>query len=86
MIVQAKTLLSQSMNIETSEAETISDLKRKIAMKARSNNDNMMLMYASKKLDDNRTLKDYKIQNGSMVFIFLNMHNWDRLVQERKLH
>lgn len=51
----------------TDKRNTVRDLKGMIHSRTGTNIDNMRLIYDGKQLEDKKTLKEYKIEEGSSI-------------------
>ena len=66
-----KTLSGKTITLELDKNETIFDIKEKINEKEGIPLDKLILTWAGKRLDDNRTILDYEIRSESTIFISL---------------
>ena len=67
MIVLIKTWQGKIITLEVEPTDTIETIKSKIQEKEGTPLDIMILYYNNRRLEDNRTLSDYNIQNESKI-------------------
>ena len=68
MIIFVSTLNGKKLTLEVEPTDTIETIKKKIQDKEGIPFDQIILIYNTKNLEDNRSLCDYNIQNGETIF------------------
>ena len=68
-----KTLTGKSYKVNASDFKTIADLKQNISEKIGFSVDQQRLIFGGNQLEDDRTLNDYNIKNGSVVHVVLRI-------------
>lgn len=63
-----KTLMGVSNPYEVSNLETIASLKQKVAQVEGGTADKIRLIFAGKQLEDDKTIKSYKIQKDNVLY------------------
>ncbi len=67
-----KTLPSQTIGLDVDPSETIYNIKTKIQGQEGIHPDEQHLMFAWRQLEDGRTLADYNIEYGSILYLFMS--------------
>ena len=73
MVVFIKTLTGKTTKIEAESSNTISDLKSKFEEKEGVPPDMQRLILVGKQLEDNKTLDDYAIKDGTVLHLVLRL-------------
>ena len=71
MFVEIKTVSGRIICMEMYEYDTIYYIKYKLQMKEGYHPNNQRLLFQNNVLEDDKTLKDYKIKEGSMLTLFI---------------
>ena len=67
--IGVKTLTGKQINVQVHVADTIETLKFIFQMKEGTPRDQQRMIFEGKQLEDGRTISDYNIQNGDVVFM-----------------
>ena len=73
MQIFVKTLSGRTITVETDANDSIEELKRKIEAKEGIPARDQRIIYAGKSLDEQNTVGDYSIQNGSNLYLVLRL-------------
>ena len=68
-----KSLVGKKFLILYEDSDTIEDIKLKIQENNIMPIDEQRLVFSGKQLEDNRTISDYKIQNGNELYLVLRL-------------
>jgi ubiquitin len=71
MQIFVKTLTGKTTTVEVEAGDTIESVKAKIEDEMDVRQDRQRLLHAGKQLEDDRTLSDYNIREGSTLHLVL---------------
>eukprot|EP00747_Dinoflagellata_sp_TGD_P182182 gnl/TRDRNA2_/TRDRNA2_36305_c0_seq1.p1 gnl/TRDRNA2_/TRDRNA2_36305_c0~~gnl/TRDRNA2_/TRDRNA2_36305_c0_seq1.p1 ORF type:complete len:112 (+),score=24.53 gnl/TRDRNA2_/TRDRNA2_36305_c0_seq1:30-365(+) len=71
MRIFVKTLVGKSLALDVDEADTVEQLKAEIQAREGTPQDQQVLIYAGRQLEDSRTLEDYDVQWESLMHLVL---------------
>ena len=73
MQIFIKTLTEKTITLDVEISDKIDNIKQKIYDKEGINADEQMLVYASKLIEDHKTLSDYNIQKDSTLNLMMRL-------------
>lgn len=73
MQIFIKTLTEKTITLDVEISDKIDNIKQKIYDKEGINADEQMLVYASKLIEDHKTLSDYNIQKDSTLNLMMKL-------------
>lgn len=77
MIIKVRTLTGKEIEIEVESTDKITRIKEMIEEKEGIPPDQQRVIFSGKQLNDEKTLKDYQIEAGSVMFLVLALRGGD---------
>jgi ubiquitin len=68
-----KTLTGQTITLDISDSDKISDIKKKITSKQQIPIDQQRLVFSGKELEDDKTIEAYNIEKGSTLNLVIRL-------------